>query len=128
MCYFRTAVLPYPQENRVIQIHQQQVKFCPTSAYSSISLSKTQTLLAIIMEKVISHFKRNHQVWNTYPVSLILLLKHTTKKHHLKTAKSVLQFKPHSNNTLLLLQTSKADFSIVFGCLLFLPKKLRQLD
>lgn len=54
MCYFRTAALPYTQEKRVIQIHQQQVKICPTSEYSSISLSKTQTFPAIIMEKAIS--------------------------------------------------------------------------
>lgn len=55
MCYFITAVFPIHKKIRVIQIHQQQVKkFCPTSEYSSISLSETQTFPAITMEKAIS--------------------------------------------------------------------------
>lgn len=125
MCYFRTAVLPYTQENRVIQIHQQQVKMiCPTSEYSSISLSKTQFFPAIIMEKAISLPFKEKSPTMEHIQCLCFPSEPTAKQHHLKTAKSVLQFKSHSNALLLLLQTSKADFTCFSSAVYetFLPK------
>lgn len=134
-CVTSEQLCYYPQENTVIQIHQQQVKkFCPTSGNSSNSLPKTLAFTAIVTEKAISlPFKANFP--SVERISRVFASLQNPPPGNI--TESLLQFKTLNSQQLHCccslrkpeIQMSEAIFTCFSSTVYhkFLPKQLRDL-